>query len=309
MTVYALMKLDTSEITINGIDGDITVLLARTWDDNHNGTTALVTSTSIPDNAVLTLGQTAIVGNQVMGFNYGDAMVQTPYGVQGMEIISDSSGKDLMILHIQVKDEDSSTEDAVAFDTGLLGIHLTSKDGKLSYDGNRLYDVPGMGQNATVSTGFGSWAVYWVESCQPAPGANGADAASPYYRMRAAFYDSTTDLMTKAYTLVTFDPEKVTQDLSVEALHVYGNGTTTKVILEQKNEKEETVVSGFAFTEHPSLVFQHFALKTPAVKPGAEVSIYFEVRNDGNVPLTGFRLNILDGSKVRAYMDYSFVTA
>lgn len=300
-------------MTISGIDGDITVLLARTWDSSRKGTTSLVAATALPMSATLSWGGKTLRGTNLTSFNYTDAMLETPYGIKGFEVMSDDDGKDLLMLHVQVKDEDNSTDDRTVLCNALMGVHLEIGSGKAAYKGYKLYDVPGMGQNATVTQGFGSWAIYWIESVQPTPGAtsSGTESDPPYFRMRAALHDEQQDMMTKAYTLATFDPETFSPDQPVQNIHVYHVGTTTMVVVQQTNESNEAAVDilNFKFTETPSLSFDRFELQTPAVKPGENVSIWYTVYNDGNVPLTGYHLSIMDGGKERAQADYSFVKA
>ncbi|MDO5435384.1 MAG: immunoglobulin domain-containing protein [Clostridia bacterium] len=310
LTAYALVLLDNEELQLP-IRGEMTALVARAAAEN-GGTDTVIATTEIPATVSAALGSTGVF--------------TVPYGILGINVRPDGRGHDFVTATCQVLDEANSTADSSCFDTGLTGIHISRTGGSLKVDGYEAYDVKGMEPNAVADFSFGTYMLYWIELFNPSGNQLSEEEKKTYdpesreyayYRMRAMLYDQTNGLWTQPYTLAIMDrrDDMMPVDRNISGLTVFNDGAQSRVVILQDTKPASAGASGqeanviaFTMREVMDLNFQNFVLETPAIKPGGDVSLFFTVYNDGNVPISGFKMSVTNTATGASLMDteYSF---
>lgn len=310
LTAYALVQLDNEELQLP-IRGEMTALVARATAAD-GGTDTVIATTAIPDTVSAALGSAGVF--------------TVPYGIQGINVRPDGQGHDFVTITCQVPDEVNSTADSAVFDTGLTGIHITRDGGVLKVEGYEAYDVKGMAPNAVADFSFGTYMLYWIELFNPSGNQLSEEEKKTYdpesrdyayYRMRAMLYDQTNGLWTQPYTLAIMDRSDhvMPVDRNISGLSIFNDGTESRVVILQDTKSasegasgQEANVIAFSVREVMDLNFQNFTLETPAIKPGGDVSLFFTVYNDGNVPISGFKMSVTNAVNGKSLMDteYSF---
>lgn len=309
LTAYALVLLDNREMQLP-IRGEMTALVAHAVAAD-GGKDIVIATTEIPETVSA-------------GFRAESGIFNTPYGIQGINVRPDGKGQDFVTATCQVLDEANSTEDTAYFNTGLTGIHMVRDGDGLKFGSYEAYDVEGMAPNAIADVSFGTYMLYWIELFNPSGNQlseeekasyNPESKEYAYFRMRGMLYDQANGLWTQPYTLAILDRSDSVMPVNrnVSGLRIFNDGTNSRVVLLQDTKPategdagQEANVVAFNMRETMDLNFQNFTLETPAIKPGKDVNLFFTVYNDGNVPLSGFRMTVTNTVTQASLMDVEY---
>lgn len=140
----------------------------------------------------------------------------------------------------------------------------------------------------------GSTLIYWLESCSAPEGKTGA-----YYRVCGTFYDAKKDIMTDKIILAEINAgDKIPMNLQMTS-----KGRAYYVLC-QKDEQESTTDSNYiaeVYTFNCSSTVDMALVDARPVDRVATAGKYLDtivtVKNQGNTPIAGFDLEVLEGSE------------